>query len=95
MVNEDVGRTAEVKFKAGDNLFRDHRAADDMPPLDHQHPLSRLRQITGANEPVVPPTNDNCVVICHETLFKSVSCDERSAVASRFGMTRLPGCAPF
>ena len=51
-------RIAEARMK----LFRDRGAADDMTPLQHDDFQPGHRQIGGADEAVVPATDDDRVV---------------------------------
>ncbi len=42
-------------------FFRDGRAADDRAALEHRHLQPGLGQIGGADEAVVPPSDDDGV----------------------------------
>jgi hypothetical protein len=42
VVNQDVGRAAQIKAEARHDFFRDYRAAHDMAALYHCHTITSL-----------------------------------------------------
>src|SRR6266436_741895 len=53
---------ANGEFEAGKNFFGDRGAAEHIPALEHQHALTRTREISRVNQPVVAAANDDAVV---------------------------------
>ena len=52
------------------DLFAHRRPADDVAPLEHQHLVTGLCQVGGADQPVVSgPDNDGVVSLAHHDLF--------------------------
>src|SRR5208282_518979 len=51
------------KLEAGENLFGASRPAENVAALEHEHFLSRVRQIGGVGEAVVAATNHDHVIL--------------------------------
>ena len=64
----DLGRSSETTYeqtenlKPGKHLFGDRRAAEHVPPLEHEHFPARARKIRRARQPVVPAADHDRVV---------------------------------
>src|SRR5687768_15285963 len=52
----DVRELRELESR--NDLFRDCRAADEVPALEDEHLLPRAREVCGAHQPIVPGPND-------------------------------------
>jgi hypothetical protein len=62
-VNETVEVRMEVVSESGRRyLFRRAAAADDLPSLEDEDFLARLREVAGTRETVVPRADDDDVV---------------------------------
>ena len=59
----DVGADGDVE--AGKHLFGHGRAAQHVPPLEHEHATPRARQIRRVRQPVVAAADHDHVVLVH------------------------------
>jgi len=58
---DDVG--ADGELKAGEDLLGDRGASDDVAPFEDQDLLAGAREIRRVDEPVVPASDDDDVVL--------------------------------
>src|ERR1043165_3209745 len=70
------------KLEPGKNLFRHGRAAEHMPPLEHEHLLARARQVRRINQTVMPAANhDDVVLVTHCVVYRTgVPCCKRVSI---------------
>ena len=62
---------ADRELEAREDLFGDRRAADHVPPLEHQHLAPGPRQVGGVDEPVVAAADDDDVVGRHGRMLNA------------------------
>ena len=60
---DDIG--ADGELEPGVELFGDGCAAEHVPALEDEDLAPGLSEVGCAHEPVVPATNNDCVVVCH------------------------------
>ena len=80
---QGVGESREVEAWA--ELLGDRRTADEVALLEHEHPLTGLREVGGVSEAVVTSTDDDGVVaVCIAHVRPSSSRGCRTATSSQW-----------
>jgi len=65
-MDHDVRRGADIEPVAGDEVVLGaDRAADDVPPFEHEYLAARLGQIAGTGEAVVSRSDNHDIVMRH------------------------------
>src|ERR1700754_4525842 len=66
---DDVRTNRE--FEAGKDLFRDGRAAEYVPPFEHENLLPRARQVSRVDQTIMSAANhDGVVLVVHQTIHR-------------------------